>query len=269
MSFNQISQLDENALNAQQLEEVDLSHNKLINIHRGAFGKSLNLTKINLRENEISLIDAFTFADLMRLESLDISFNPIRLQDSFMIQSKLKELSMDHCSLDEIPNEAFLNVSKLESLSLEGNPFNNFDATPFEHFSSLTKLRMHNLSREAIEDLCKVIESIDTINFDGFNLSCFILADTDDFEQAIIGNDLPIQMPVLHETTKKPSTTSTTSTTTTPVPLILTTKSISAKNVTVTTEAIDTTTKEEVKEGVVNVDKETIQYMLIGEFISL
>lgn len=275
LSFNEISQLDEDILKSvQQLEELDLSNNKISNIHRNAFENSLNLTKIDLKKNKISDLNAETFLDLTMLDSLDLSHNPLNLQDSFLIAPNLKNLFMDSCNLEEIPNDAFLNISNLESLSLKDNPFDNFDAMPFKPLSSLTSLRIHNLTKDVVDELCKYLEGIDYIYFDGFEISCFITKanHVESIDEALVtDNELPIQQPVLHKTTKKPPSTTTTTTTAMP-----TTSTIASVNHTGSLDqgqtselSIDTTTtRQQVNNAVVDVDNQTIQYMLIGESFS-
>lgn len=269
LSFNEISHLTETSFGEGgygHIEVLDLSNNIISSIHRKAFKNFVNLTRLTLRENEIDEFDSQTFADLAKLETLDLSYNSIKLQDSFLIQSNLKELLMDHCNIDEFPNEAFLNVSQLESLSLKGNSFENFDASPFAYLSSLTVLRMHNIPRSSVEDLCRAVQFVDTINFDGYNMSCFLLVaqDHSNIEQAVVGIEPPLHLPVLHITTTKPPTTTTTSTTTfKPLESLTDIPIMNHTGLEQTLVPLETTTKDD---AVVDVDKSTIQYMLIGKF---
>lgn len=273
LSFNEISHLAEDSFSegcCGHIKVLDLSNNRISSINRNAFKNFVNLTRLTLRENEIYEFDAQTFADLEKLESLDLSYNSIKLQDSFLIQSKLKELLMDHCNIDEFPNNAFLNVSQLEKLSLKGNSFENFDASPFAYLSSLTELRMHNIPRSSVDDLCKAVEGVDTIYFDGYNMSCYVLEgkDNSNIEEAVVGIDPPLILPVHHITTEKPPTTSTSTTTTTTLnPLEPSTliPSLNHTGLEHTPAQMETTTTE-MNSAVVDVDKSTIQYMLIGKF---
>jgi hypothetical protein len=268
MSFNKLAELTEDTFSecCRQLNETDLSNNEISKIDRNAFKNFENLTKLNLSKNKFNKFDPETFVEAMKLEVLDLSYNEIKLQDSFIVHKKLRELHLDYCDIEEISNDAFADITQLDSLSLYGNPLEDFDVTPFNRFDELTTLRIHNLSKESILNLCGHINGIDTINFDGYNLSCYILS-IQNFDTAIVrDDDKPLQLPVLHETTTTQKTTTTTTEaliTTTGIPIMNHTGVETSKIPNpVTTE---TTTTTEVNSAVVDVDNETIKYMLIGE----
>lgn len=268
MSFNNLIHLTEKTFGGccKQLNELNLSNNQISKIDKNAFKSFENLTKLILRKNKLSEFDPETFKDMKNLETIDLSFNLIKLQNSFIVHEKLREILLDYCDIDEISIDAFANVKQLESLSLEGNPLNNFDATAFEHIDQLTTLRMHNLSKESIIELCGVLEGIDTINFDGYNISCYMLSSGSKFEDAIVYNDKPLELPVYHQTTttlKPTETTTLTLMTTAIIPVMNHTGGETSKIPEPVT--IQTTTTTEVNSAVVDVDSETIKYILIGE----
>lgn len=271
LSNNQIH-LDESsfATCCGNILELDLSNNGITKINQEIFKYLINITSLILRSNNISDFDSDTFVNLTKLERLDLSKNPLILQKGFISNSYLTTLNLNDCGLSEIPDETFSGIKQLVNLTLNGNDFDeNFDSSAFEELTALTKLEMKNISRSSINELCGKLSAIDAINFEGFNISCFIIMTDDNFEDAIVGNDMPIEQPLTIErttrTTRAPTTapivTSTSSTT------LSIAKNASEKiltndqgnpqpDVIATTETVDHS---------VDIDNQTLKYILIGE----
>jgi len=253
------------------LLELDLSNNGITKISQEIFKYLVNITSLILRNNNISDFDPDTFVNLTKLERLDLSKNPLILQKGFISNSYLTTLNLDECGLSEIPEEAFSGIKQLVNLTLNGNNFDdNFDSSAFEDLTALTKLEIKNMSRSSISELCGKLAGIDTVNFEGFNFSCYIFMAEDNFEDAIVGIDPPIVQPFILErpikTTKAPSTASivtTASSTTLSLRKNDTEKILTKDQENQPTDVIDTT---ETVDHSVDIDNQTLKYILIGEY---
>lgn len=273
LSFNNIK-LDEStfALCCRNLRELNLSSNEISSINQDYFKNLPSLTKLILRNNSIGEFDPETFSDLPKLEHLDLSKNPLVLQKIFINNSKLTDLNLDSCGLSEIPEDAFSGIKQLESLTLTNNPLDEeFDSSAFDDLqSSLTKLEIKNVSRGSITELCNRLTAIDTINFEGFNFSCYIYIAEENFDDAIVGNDPPYEQPLtLPRVTAPPKTTTTLSTTeqtTTSIQQNTTVTEIIFRDQSEKKESkTDVKTTTETADYTVDVDNETLKYILIGE----
>ncbi|XP_070492929.1 toll-like receptor 3 isoform X2 [Chironomus tepperi] len=270
LSNNQLH-LDEStfATCCGNLLELDLSNNGITKISQEIFKYLVNITSLILRNNDISDFDSDTFVNLTKLERLDLSKNPLILQKGFISNSYLTTLNLDECGLSEIPDEAFSGIKQLVNLTLKGNNFDeNFDSSAFEDLTSLTKLEMKNISRSSISEMCGKLTGIDAVNFEGYNFSCFIYVTEDNFEDAIVGNDPPIEQPLtierLTSTTKSP----------TAAPIVTTTLSTtlsidkSAHEVIHTNDQAnkqpDVIATTEIVDHSVDIDNQTLKYILIA-----
>lgn len=282
MSFNELQHLEDDSFAkcCMNLLDLNLSHNLISNLNRKTFKNLIDVRRIYLRNNSISEFDPYTFADLLNLEKLDLSMNQLELQSSstgFIVQPNLKELNLDDCKLSYIPEGGFVGVTQLENLTLSENPFeDDLDTSSFASLTSLIKLRMPNISRNSICELCSKLTEIDAINFDNFNLSCFYLLSSDsidcNIENAVVGidsTDPPMTLPILNAIPPKPtaresstiSISSTTAPTKVPLPAnnsqeVIETNDHSGQSVTTSTE---------VNHAVVDIENETIRYILVGE----
>jgi Leucine-rich repeat (LRR) protein len=270
LSNNQLH-LDESSFTTccGNLLELDLSNNGITKISQEIFKYLVNITSLILKNNDISDFDSDTFVNLTKLERLDLSKNPLILQKGFIANSYLTTLNLDNCGLSEIPDEAFSGVKQLVNLTLTGNNFDdNFDSSAFMDLTALTKLEMMNISRSSISELCGKLTGIDTVNFEGFNFSCFIYSAEDNFEDAIVGNDPPIEQPLTIErttrTTKSPLTSSIVTSTSS------TTLSI-AKNASENINTNDQGNQQpdiiattETVDHSVDIDNQTLKYILIA-----
>jgi Leucine-rich repeat (LRR) protein len=287
MSFNEIERLDETSIfeaSNNNLSTLDLSHNQITTVSRDFFKNLSNLKTLLLSDNRLSEFDSKTFSDLMKLERLDLSSNSISIDKAFIEHDNLLELNLDKCNLEEIPAESFEELKNLETLTLSDNPFNSdFDTSAFDNLSTLKKLKLPDISQSATLELCNKLVAIDIIEFASVNISCFVLAAEDDakFEDGIINNDLtvdpPVQLPVKPVPPTQSSTTSTTTRSTTTsiaessLPDSNTIKiNDHSANVTTSTPAGGDDDDDGVNSGsVVDVDNETIKFMLVGESLRI
>lgn len=281
MSFNFLQELDDDFLSecCRNVKVLDLSNNEISILAITAFNKLTNLEILHLGSNKISNLNPGTFKTLTRLKQLELQNNPIKLQstssEGFLIQSNLEELNLDQCDIKEIPDGTFNNMTQLKKLTLAGNPIDeNLDTSAFERLEELLHLTIANLSEAAVYVLCEKLVSVDVINFDGFAVSCTILSDESSFQDSLILND-SVEEPRSDSVTSPPVTTRRSipvSTTITPILSFQSTTEVTTSgavpqlNLT-TDESFKNQTKIDTNSASVNVDNETIKFMLIGESI--
>lgn len=88
VSYNQLSEVPNMFLKSfVDIEEIDLSHNRLVTIELNPFEELDKLRKINMSNNYISQIDDKAFANLNALEYVDLSSNSITTVPRFTMNS--------------------------------------------------------------------------------------------------------------------------------------------------------------------------------------
>ena len=119
---------------------LDLSYNKLKEIHGAPFGNLTILIKLNLRCNVISLLNSTSFEGLISLQELDLFKNRLHAlpKDIFRDQLKLVYLELSGNPFYDIPSQTLASVYSLQYLYLTylGSAFD----TLMQDLKSLTKL---------------------------------------------------------------------------------------------------------------------------------
>lgn len=270
LSYNNIENIGDSLTDLRQLVSLDLSFNMIKKLEKEAFRGLKSLKSLYLNSNQIVNLASDVFTPLQTLTDLHLSYNKqLEIEEPFLVHQSLKELSLDNCDIDDFPDEAFANLTQLERLTIEGNPLNQeFSASAFMLLRRLVKLRMPNVEDNVIKSLCNYLVSIDIITFDEYNISCTLLVESEYKVEEAIVNDTPEI--TLIRTVKAPTTTATTLATTTVKPIIALnqTLDVSTQRVNVTTS--DGTSKNETSidteaTRVVDIDKETINLILLGE----
>ncbi|CRK87268.1 CLUMA_CG001070, isoform A [Clunio marinus] len=291
LSFNNFDDIKDDMFYecCRNVKVLDLSHNDISELQQRHFKNLNNLEVLLLGDNKISTLEPEVFQGLTKMKRLSLKNNPLELRRSsskgFLIQSSLEELNLDNCELKEIPDGTFNNMRQLRILTLAGNPLDEFlDLTAFEQLTNLIKLRIPNLTQATIYELCNKLIAIDVVNFDEFNITCLVLADDGAFEDSVITNDpvgepksasvLSYELPMAVPKSTLPTTTVTASTTSTSSPSQATNSD--KKLSTSTTEAINVVeasneikinqTEPETTKAAIDIDNETIKYILIGIF---
>ena len=119
---------------------LDLSHNRLIEIHGEPFCNLSNLTHLDLSRNVISKINSTAFRGLHSLVKLDMSWNELRTLSSDVFSGLLNLVSLDMCvnPILLIPSQTLATLCSLQYLSM-GYDGSTLDTT-ISDFDSLTKL---------------------------------------------------------------------------------------------------------------------------------
>lgn len=280
LSHNNFQLFDDDAFDecCENIRVLDLSNNEISSLSQRHFERLNNLEVLYLSSNQFTTFNADTFIRLTKLRRLDLRRNPIELDGSmskgFLVSSHLEELNLDYCNISEIPHGTFTNLSQLLNLTLAGNLFDdNIDTSAFEPLDKLIKLRINNLSKTSIYMLCEKLVGIDIITFDEYNISCTILSNDGPFEDSYISND-PVEEPKIDSVMSPPATTrkvtvAITTTVSSVKPSIpVTTESSTAlplpQVIETSDEAYTNRTKLEPDTASMNIDNETMKFILIG-----
>ncbi|XP_054714728.1 relaxin receptor 1-like [Uloborus diversus] len=177
----------------QNVQELDLSGNKLHVLHKSDFSELhllhtliltssevtilrpealanlSNLKKLYLTSNRMSVIDNGTFSSNINLKLLVISHNPLNSLSpaAFSNLINLEELDLRDCGLRSLPFRLFDDLWNLRVLWLEGN---HLEFLPEHIFQNLNKLQVMSLSRNRLT-------AIDSYTFHGLqNLTTLAIA---------------------------------------------------------------------------------------------
>lgn len=270
LSYNNIESIGDSLTDLRQLVSLDLSFNMIKKLEKEAFRGLKSLKSLYLNSNQIVNLASDVFTPLQSLTNLHLSHNKqLEIGEPFLVHQSLKELSLDNCDIDDFPDETFANLTQLERLTIEGNPLNQeFSASAFVPLRRLVKLRMPNVEDNVIKSLCNYLVSIDIITFDEYNISCTLLVESEYKVDEAIVNDTPEI--TLIRTVKAPATTATMLATTTVEPIIAQNQTIDVSTQRVNVTTSDGTSKNETSidteaTRVVDIDKETINLILLGE----
>jgi Leucine-rich repeat (LRR) protein len=142
-----IETVEENAFsNLKVLSVLDLSSNKIKNLHKNTFRELANLTEILLYRNQIETIPEKLFEGNGKLKELQMQKNkikkiPIGVFDAL---TELKWLLMGANELVIIHRSTFEQNKKLEKLWLSNNKINGISKGTFETLKNLTYLDLAN-----------------------------------------------------------------------------------------------------------------------------
>ncbi|XP_017043320.1 uncharacterized protein LOC108089511 [Drosophila ficusphila] len=221
LSHNVIAELrPEDFANLSRAVDINLNHNLISHIDKEVFQGSERLQRLRLANNRLTKIDPDTFSAAKELSLLDLSNNTItqRLDGSFLNQPDLVEFSCSNCSWTELPQETFKNMSALQVLRLNNNDFKQqINTKAFRPLTKIIKLKLPELEKENIEELCNLLTSIDVISFLHFDISCFEFVLGKSFNNSLV---FPTEQPPLKNIPGLPIVTSSTpkAVTSTPAP---------------------------------------------------
>lgn len=124
MSTNKISQLHSETFNGlATLERLDLHGNRLKVLHTKVFAPLTNLKRLCLDSNQISRVLPETFAQTINLEHLSLKDNQLRRLNvnAFGPLRSLEEFHFTHNHIDEIDSKIFEKLSGIKFLYAKGN----------------------------------------------------------------------------------------------------------------------------------------------------
>jgi len=151
LSYNLIHELNNHIfvdLNLTSLKLLNLSHNKVSQIHMNAFTDMNNVKTIDLSYNNIEYLLVNWFWQTPVLEELYLGGNNLRkLPDGPILESQsIKVLDLSDCSLMHIPEQTFTKLPNLEVINLSKNSLIQFNVKVIKPLSYLNVLRLENNS---------------------------------------------------------------------------------------------------------------------------
>ncbi|ELU01770.1 hypothetical protein CAPTEDRAFT_107770, partial [Capitella teleta] len=127
--------------NADDIDLLNLSRNRLTTVVTRAFASLSNLKILHLEFNSITSIEAQAFAGLSQLEELYLQFNNIQAFQSLVFKDLFALLMLDvsHNQIQALP-EAIFNNTDLYYLDLSSNQLTGISDNLFHSTDNLTTL---------------------------------------------------------------------------------------------------------------------------------
>lgn len=129
-----------------QLTSLNLSANHITLIDSDAFELNRNLRHLDVSENKLLDIHYQTFSKLRNFEELQLSKNELKLHKNkpFLKSDSLKQLMLDSCGFVEIYRETFSEMKGLETLSLNSNLIESLSVDVFKMNNKLAHLSLES-----------------------------------------------------------------------------------------------------------------------------
>lgn len=110
-------------LSLSKLNKLDLSENLIQTLSKNMFNKvPLNLNELDLSHNKLTGFSSDTFLQLLSLKSFSLQGNNLTKSiNSLRLPYHLKNLDLSTCSLQEIDQCTFQNLKDIQNLNLEYN----------------------------------------------------------------------------------------------------------------------------------------------------
>lgn len=147
--------------NLSELQELDLSYNRITDLPRNAFNGLQQLRCLNLSNNELSIIPFQAFHMLKNIEHLDLSSNQlISFLDNFFIDNRqLKVLQIQNNTIEHLSDNSLFGLEMLQYLDISRNRLLSIES---HALTSLASLQVFDLSHNNIS-------ALSTILFNGLN----------------------------------------------------------------------------------------------------
>lgn len=171
-----------------QLRRLLLHHNNLTAITATDFAGAQRLDHVDLHANQIRHIAADAFADAAGLSNLSLAHNPLQLDEqsgALLNAPDLHTLDLEACGLTDVYNATFRQLTGLVALNLRANRFaDDWNVAAFANMSQLAQLRLSELPRARMAELCNLASVIDVISGDQYDLSCFELMSGQTYDES-------------------------------------------------------------------------------------
>lgn len=168
-SFNEISLIGDMFNNMEDVNEIDLSHNRISSIFEESFEITNNIKILNFSHNSIVSLEVSSFENLGKLLIIDLSDNlletfdmylfirNVRLQEIHLENNRIKTLLFSNNFMPIYDTLTFFSAAgnqidnfneiviqclgtKLQVLDLSGNSLGNINSTMFEGLNDLQRL---------------------------------------------------------------------------------------------------------------------------------
>ncbi|XP_044740024.1 carboxypeptidase N subunit 2 [Chrysoperla carnea] len=139
------------------LQILQLSHNAISSLKKGALKGFISLVTLMLHHNQIDVLEDHAFENLSNLTQLDLSHNRIVAVSGASLAHlhNLLDLDLSHNFLRAITADLILPLENLKSLNLDDNDISIIASDAFQPNVKLTKL---NLADNPLNCDCSLIE---------------------------------------------------------------------------------------------------------------
>ena len=145
LSFNKLSELHaSDFISNRDLRQVNFDHNQIVIIGPSTFALQKNLELLSIAHNELQTLDNSIFPDGYLLKKLDLSNNLLTHieRDFFSGLRSLEELNLANNSISCIEDKAFGTLYSLKKLYLRGNKLVNFYESNLKSLNDLTEISL-------------------------------------------------------------------------------------------------------------------------------
>ncbi|XP_008487836.1 leucine-rich repeat neuronal protein 3 [Diaphorina citri] len=177
-AFDNLDQLKQLYLNANQLElreqvfqslwnleQLDLSYNKITMLDNYFFLPNKKLTHLYLNNNNIAHLAKQALVNMNLLKHLDLSYNSIKTLPSQLFQSmdQIEYLNISHNVIVSVINDSFSYMPHLKYLDVSSNVFTQLSDTTFSNNKKIEFLRIENtniqnMKTELLEPLTNLVD---------------------------------------------------------------------------------------------------------------
>lgn len=136
----------------QELQELDLSYNRISFLSETGVASLKNLRALFLHHNQISRVAELSLSALSKLSLIDLSNNQLSEINArtFRDSTELRQLFLNNNSLTQLPHEVFKGLSKLLVLNLSSNNIKS-DHVTRETFLDLIRLVVLDLGNNQLD----------------------------------------------------------------------------------------------------------------------
>lgn len=141
----------------ESLKDLQLSHNSLTSIKKGALQGLMNLTSLRLQHNQIDVIEDHAFSNLGSLVNLDLAHNRIVAVSGASLAhlNRLTDLDLRHNYLRALTPDLIVPLKSLKSLKLDDN---DISIVASDAFKPYTVLKRFTLSDNPLNCDCSLSE---------------------------------------------------------------------------------------------------------------
>lgn len=139
-----------NFINATQLINLFVSHNKITTIPANLLNHSKQIEMLDFSHNQINCFDGEIFGDENQLKVLNLSFNNVTDLSTISFQrlDKLERLQLSHNQIHVIPSFQFQNMEQLIEIDVSFNQIEKIE--DFAFVDDFQRLKILNLSHNQL-----------------------------------------------------------------------------------------------------------------------
>jgi hypothetical protein len=140
---------------------IDLSYNKIENVHEDAFKHVGDLEILNLSHNCILNLSPNIFQSNKKLRKVLLNNNKLQVtrnsgrKEHILESTSVTHLDVSFCNIASISSETFSGLPNLEDLNMNGNPLTQFDIEFIQPLKNLKIMHMQqSFNSSTFENFC-------------------------------------------------------------------------------------------------------------------